>query len=360
MKKTAALIAGLLLCLATLTAAGGNAGDPLISRSYLEETFFHTLEDSVNSRLDQADAEVRANAGQDNPQLPDGEARDIREHMLKRGDVLSGGTGMSVTLLGGEVRLNVSGGGVVDVTEGTEVPDGTLLQTGHRYIVAENASADFTVAAPVAVLSSEAAGTAALSREPDHFAIARALRSLGLFQGSGSGFGEGFDLHRAPTRGEGLVMFLRLLGEEEQALAWTGSHPFTDVPRWLDRYVAWAYANGYANGVGADRFGCGQKMSAVEYTEFLLRAMGYSTAGVDDYAASLERALDCGLLTDGEYAMLREDAFLRAHVAYLSYIALDASDSEGETLARRLTETEVITEEQLAGARSEADLFRTQ
>ena len=90
-------------------------------------------------------------------------------------------------------------------------------------------------------------------------------------------------------------MFLRLLGEEEQALAWTGSHPFTDVPRWLDRYVAWAYAKGYSNGVAADRFGARQSMSAVEYTAFLLRALGYGAAGEDDYAASLERAAECGL-----------------------------------------------------------------
>ena len=34
-------------------------------------------------------------------------------------------------------------------------------------------------------------------------------------------------------------MFLRLLGEESDALAFNGTHPFTDVPGWLSPYVAY-------------------------------------------------------------------------------------------------------------------------
>ena len=264
---------------------------------------------------------------------------------------------MSVTLLGGEVRLDVSGGAVVDVTEGTEISGGQMLKANHRYIVAENGAADFVAASPAAVLSCEG-GEPVRGAGADYFAIAAALRELGLFRGTGAGFGEGFDLHLSPSRGEGLVMFLRLLGEEEQALAWEGSHPFTDVPGWLDRYVAWAYARGYANGVAADRFGCARKMSAVEYEEFLLRALGYSTAGVDDYRTSLERALDRGALSEGEYAMLREQGFLRAHVAYMSYYALDLPADGGESLGRKLTAAGVMTAEQWAAAKKQVDSLR--
>lgn len=268
---------------------------------------------------------------------------------------------MSITLLGGEARIAFSGGAVVDVTEGAEVPAGHMMEANHRYIVAEDTAADFTVSSPAAVLSCQGGGALTPSREPDHFAIARTLRTLGLFQGTGSGFGEGFDLHAAPTRGEGLVMFLRILGEESQALAWTGTHPFTDVPGWLDHYVAWAYARGYANGVAADRFGCEQTMSAVEYEEFLLRALGYSTAGVDDYSTSLERALNCGALSGGEYAMLRDQPFRRAHVAYVSYFALDVPVSGSrETLGQKLAAAGVLTEEQLTEAKTQADPFRIQ
>ena len=354
MKKTAALLLGLLLCLTAMTAAGDS--DPLISQSYLEGEFLQSLEEAVGLQLDASDEAIRAGAGQKPPAAPEGEGDGPREHMLKKGDVLSGGTGASVTLLGGEVRLGASSGTVVDVTEGTEVLAGQPLRINHRYIVPEDA--DFTVSSPAAVLSSQGGGRLTASQSPDHFAAARALRALGLFRGAGSGFGEGFDLHLAPERGEGLVMFLRLLGEGEQALAWTGSHPFTDVPRWLDRYVAWAYAKGYSNGVAADRFGARQSMSAVEYTAFLLRALGYGAAGEDDYAASLERAAECGLLSERGYALLREEDFLRAHVAGVSYAALEVPGRNGETLARRLKAAGVVTEEQLAQARTLANSFQ--
>lgn len=341
MKRIAAPLLGILL-LAVLTAG---AGEALISRSYLEDGFLRSLESAVETRLDASDEAIRAAHG-----LPSGDAGAMggRELTLKEGDIFSGGVGVTVTPLGGEIRT--SGGAVVDVTEGAALSGGQLLQNGHRYIASE--AADFTVSSPAAVLHCQGGGTLTQSLSPDYYGIARALRSVNLFRGSGSSFGEGFDLHLPPTRGEGLVMFLRILGEEEQALACTEVHPFADVPAWLDRYVAWAYARGYANGVSPSRFGCGDPISAVEYEEFLLRAMGYSVAGVDNYATSLERALTNELLTKGEYVMLREQPFLRAHVAYISYYALESPLSGGEqTLAQRLTAAGVMTEEQLYSAR---------
>ena len=330
MKKNISLLLGLAFCLAVLAAAGG--GDPLISRSYLEGDFSRTLETMVNSRLDASDEAIRSGRP---PAVGEAAAPGAQELMLKEGDVLSCQTGVSATLLSGEAHS--ADGALVDVTGGAEIPAGQQLQTGHRYIAAESAA--FTVASPTAV--------------------SRALRSLRLFQGSGSGFGEGFDLHLAPTRGEGLVMFLRILGEEQQALAYTGSHPFTDVPAWLDRYVAWAYAQGYANGVSPDQFGCEMQLSSVEYEEFLLRALGYSTAGVDDYNTSLERALTCGALTPGEFAMLRNEPFLRAQVAYISYYTLDMPVSGGsQTLAQRLIGAGVMTEAQLASAKAQITSLR--
>lgn len=364
MKKPFALVLGAILCLSALTAAGGSAGDPLISLSYLEGDFVRSIEAAAASRMDAADAQVRAAIRQMLEQrsgAPGGAAQDAsaREAALKEGDVLSGTTGLVVTPLGGDMRMTVSGGAVVDVTEGAEVPSGRVLAPNHRYIVAENASASFTVVSAVAVASYEGGGLLAPSARPDYFAIARALRSMNLFQGSGSGFGEGFDLHLAPTRGEGLVMFIRILGEEADALSCEYSHPFTDVPAWLDRYVAWAYAQGYANGVAPTRFGCQQAISAVEFEEFLLRALGYSIAGVHDYSTSLERALNCGALTNGEYVMLTEEPFLRAQAAYVAYYSLDVAISgQRQTLAQRLTGKGVMSEAQLAAARASVETLR--
>lgn len=349
MKKAVSLAWSLLLAVLLLTAAGSGA-DPLISLSYLTGEYSQGLDAAIAARLDASDRALLA--GQDRPASSPG-AAGLEERTLKEGDILSAASGFVITVLGGDMRLEVTSGAVVDATEGTEAASGQLLRPNHRYIAAENTAAELLTVSPAAVAAYEGNSVLHLSASPDYYAIACALRTLDLFRGSGSGVGEGFALYDPLSRGEGLVLFLRLLGEEDAALAWEGSHPFTDVPLWLDPYVAWAWRQGYANGVSADRFGSAQTLSAVEYTEFLLRAMGLSRAGVDDYTTSLERAAAGGLLTDGEYEGLRSRDFRRAHAAYVSYYALDAPvDGGTETLARRLVRTGRITEAQLEEARS--------
>ena len=87
--------------------------------------------------------------------------------------------------------------------------------------------------------------------------------------------------------------------------------------------------------------------------------LGYSVAGVNDYTSSLERALTGGILTKGEYTALKSGQFLRAHVAYVSYYALDVPVSgENRTLAQRLTAAGVMTAEQLSTAREQAGTLR--
>ena len=329
--SSAALLA-MLLCLGIAAATGGSAGDPLISLSYLQDTFLPQAETAVDGRLDAADETLRgemqtrldamtsaamAAAGQNFAPI-------AQETTLNEGDVLSGAAGLSAVPFAGDVTLSVTAGTVIDASTGKEVPSGTVLSPYHRYIVAENSVANFTAGAPTAIVSYQ--GNYSISRSPyspDYHGIALALRSLGLFRGTGSGIGESFDLHLAPTRAEALVMFIRILGEEDDALACTFAHPFTDVPDWLDRYAAWAYEKGYANGVGNNMFGSQQKITIVEFQEFVLRALGYSIAGVDDYLTSMERAVACGALTDVEYIILKNCDFRRAHVAYLCYYNLD-------------------------------------
>lgn len=345
MKKlftAAALFLALSLCLPAALASGGEAADPLISLSYLEESFLPALEEAVGARLDAAEASR--------------DARSFGNTTLKEGDVLSGSTGMIFTPLSGEVRL--SGGTAVDVTEGREAEAGLLL-CGHRYIVAEDAAAVFTVESPAAAVVWEGDAGFAPSDKPDYYAIARALRELKLFRGTGSGIGDGFDLHLPPTRGEGLVIFLRVLGEEEDALAYGGGHPFTDVPEWLSPYVAWAYQRGYSNGVSPRSFDPDRPIGPSEYVELMLRALGYSTAGTDDYTTSLERALDCGALTAGEFVFFKEAPFCRAHAVYLSYYSLNTAVSgSSRTLAQRLAAGGLFTEAQLAAARSQVETLR--
>lgn len=364
MKKpfsVAAVFLALTLCIGMVMAAGGDAGDPLISLSYLQGLFKEETEAAIDLELDTADTNVReatddmlidlvesatAAAGQNFTPI-------AQQITLNQTDRLSGATGLSITALAGEIIVEITVGTVVDVTTGEEVVSGTALSINHHYIVAENSAADFVAVGPTAILSYQGNYTHTRGNlSTDYYGIALALRELNLFRGSGSGLGNGFDLHRTPTRGQALVMFIRILGEEDEALACTYDHPFIDVPEWLDRYVAWAWNKGYTNGVDKNLFGSNKAVSSVQYQEFILRALGYSKAGVDDYSTSLERAWEYGALTDAEYFMLKDHPFLRAHVAYLSYYNLDTVVAGSYmTLAQRLQQQGVFTFQQLINAR---------
>ena len=62
MKKiftAAALLLALTLCLTAAFAAGGDAGDPLISLSYLQNIFTSSADTQISQKLDQADTGVR-------------------------------------------------------------------------------------------------------------------------------------------------------------------------------------------------------------------------------------------------------------------------------------------------------------
>ena len=133
--------------------------------------------------------------------------------------------------------------------------------------------------------------------------MAGALKTLNLFKGSYTGYGQGYDLEVAPTRLQALIMFIRVLGEEEQALAWTGSQPFTDIAPGTqsEKYVGYAYEKGYTNGYSATTFRPSQAISANQYVEFMLRALGYSSADNKVVSDALERALSCSLLTPARY-----------------------------------------------------------
>ncbi len=164
-------------------------------------------------------------------------------------------------------------------------------------------------------------GFAAASSEPSTYEdYAECLSDLGVFVGTGSGF----ELDRAPTRIEGLVMLTRLLGVEEEAKTMQGkTMPFTDVPKWATGYVAYAYENGLTNGVSKSKFGSSNHMEAKAFLTFLLRSLGYNDqAGDFSYNNALVFSKGIHLIDDKMYATLKSEPFLRAYVAKTAYDAL--------------------------------------
>ena len=172
---------------------------------------------------------------------------------------------------------------------------------------------------------------------------------MGLFLGTG----EGYELTRAATRVEGIVMLIRLLGEENAALAYTGSHPFRDVPSWAAPYVAYTYEKGYTVGVSSTEFAPNAEIDAAQYLTFLLRALGYDDGAGDFlWSEAGDKAVAVGLISTAEnrnFATL----FYRDHVAYTSYLALFTPLKDtGTTLIEKLLASGAVSEQAYAAIRS--------
>lgn len=150
------------------------------------------------------------------------------------------------------------------------------------------------------------------------------LKELGLFQGVGTNpdGSTNFDLARVPSRTEALVMLIRLLGKENEAMNGSWRHPFTDVPGWADKYIGYAYEKGLTKGVSATEFGTG--MASVQmYLTFALRALGYFDGPGGDFTWGAPERFAQGvrILPEGVYI---ED-FRRADMVLISEATLYAN-----------------------------------
>ena len=152
-------------------------------------------------------------------------------------------------------------------------------------------------------------------------AAAEQLYCLGLLNGAGTN-PDGtpdFNLGGTMTRGEAIIMVVRLSGYEGQALSRDWDHPFTDVEPWAGPYVGLAYAKGISQGVSESVFGFSDQIDQAQYLTLLLRILGYKdTDWYDPYPAAALAGL-----TEGE-DYRPGTAFLRGDMCILSRSVLDA------------------------------------
>lgn len=173
------------------------------------------------------------------------------------------------------------------------------------------------------------------------------LNALGLFKGTGNGY----ELEGTATRIQGLVMLIRLMGEEDEALACTSANPFEDVTNELyARYAAYGYAKGYANGISANAYNPDGKLDFKSYITFLLRALGYDDkAGDFSWERAPEKAAQIGLTdsASASFILNNNPTLYRADIVDLSYSALTYKFKDGsKTMAEKLIGDGVFTRAQ--------------
>lgn len=253
---------------------------------------------------------------------------------LAANTVITAQTGTEITLQSGSAV--VSQGTWINLTTGKAVSAGSALQINQVYLAADdNVSVKLQSSSSVLISGQYTTGTSSSGSNVtvQYTAYADALQSLGL----------------SATRLEGIIMLIRLLGKEQAALSYTGSHPFTDVPARATRYVAYAYQQGYTSRIDATTFGSTMNLRYLDYMTFLLRALGYSDTGGDfNWETSDQSAVDLGIQTAGKrQAILQSGKFLRDHVAYTSYRALFVKTKRGNRLCDYLVAAGVFSQSQL-------------
>lgn len=198
----------------------------------------------------------------------------------------------------------------------------------------------------LAIFSTFSIGASAAVISPKNYADN--LYQLGLFKGVGTDK-DGkpiYELDRAPTRYEALVMLIRLLGKEKQALSNGNYMPFKDVADWAKPYVSYAYTFDYTTGTSYTTFSGEETVTASQYLTFVLRALGYESGKQFNWDTAWTLSDPLGL-TSGEYK--DGSHFTRGDAAKIAYNALSQTMSTGSyTLMSFLKDTNAVTLEAIA------------
>ena len=342
--------------------APGTASDPVVSLSYLQQVYTPSL---LATTREQANAAFGSKSGILFTQLEalykkgllkvdrDALAADVTARVLQKleqegktyrsaaapttltlklGDVLLGTAGCTVTLTSGQAKVQPSGN-VGNLTLGYQLSAGMTVLPGQKLIMYEDNTG---IGASYDAVVTVTGRYRVISYLPKYEDLANALNSVDLFRGTP----QGYELNRPATRLEALVMMIRLLGEEQAALAYTGNCPFTDVPNWGRPYVAYAFSKGYTKGVSSTLFDMDSSVTPPQYITFVLRALGYSDTDFQ-WDRAPDFAVQAGLYSQNEIT-LTHTPFYRDQVVYLSYYALEGRGKNGVALLDKLIDAGAI------------------
>lgn len=115
-------LSAVLMTGVSFAAEAGSGGDPLVTLSYLNDTFFN----SIMQRVDQKIAQSTGQAS----------SASFTVVTLNEGQALTGGVGCEVMLrVGSAVCVAPSDPGLIDETAGTTLADGASLVQNHLYMM---------------------------------------------------------------------------------------------------------------------------------------------------------------------------------------------------------------------------------
>ena len=121
-----------LLMTTALAAEAGSTGDPLVTLSYLNETFFN----SIMQRVDQKIAQRNGQLNQQGIATGGSASASFTVVTLSEGQTLTGSTGCEVMLrIGSAVCVSPSDPGLIDETNAATLANGGALVQNHLYMM---------------------------------------------------------------------------------------------------------------------------------------------------------------------------------------------------------------------------------
>lgn len=183
---------------------------------------------------------------------------------------------------------------------------------------------------------------------------ADALYLLGLFKGTD----KGYELEKKLTREQGVVMELRMFGQEKEALNGEHACVFDDVYDWAKGYVGYANEKGITLGISETKFGYGMELTDAQFLTMLLRALGYEEGEGKDFVwdTPYELAAKVGLIDKAE----ADAEFTRGDMVEVCWRLLNAKYKGGNTTAAdQLVKDGVVTDNAIKLAKSVADGSKT-
>lgn len=304
MKRIASLLLSLVLLAssAALAASPGSSSDPLITRSYAEESILAPMAEQGASDVTGALAEryeaasAALDASYDSAVI---RARGYSGYTLSKGytpctlragaevTVLTGG---SFVLTGGAARVNIVRGAVVNASTGNEVETGSSLNKNQRYFCAENTMAVFAAGESSTALTDGLfrVNEVGVSDLPFRDVAAgkwyveavRFVYGRGLFQGtSASTFAPDGPMTRAM-----FVTVLHRMAGEPQYGAGISFPDVQDTSQWYYAPVAWASGRGIVSGYEDGSFRPQNSVTREQMAVIIfnyVRAIGGDTSGGD-------------------------------------------------------------------------------
>jgi len=170
------------------------------------------------------------------------------------------------------------------------------------------------------------------------------LYTLGLLNGVGTNTdgSPDFALDRPVTRAEAIVIVVKLIGKETEALECTTAAPYVGVPGWAAPYVGFAYCNDLLKSVCNTFYGAGNYLSAGELARMLHQAVRYVTE--IDLSPDDTSVLASGAESAGKGGNTGAPAFLRGDMTLTALNALSTSHSDSDkTLCSWLIDAGVIS-----------------